>query len=193
MTARRVFWLLLLLAIVGAYHYRRLGLDVLNFGYKFGQLYFNKERLAELDVHGTLVRVYAEPVNSQPLRFIGFDQLQPTLKKAYNDYFTVIENHYPEIFEEHSKTVQAYPKKEILTIIFVSPDTYQSLSKIRGQDSSGHVGFLNTIYLKTYGKNYQVKPMAPTIRHEIFHYLNNYFGITAGFEEAAAQRFGGMK
>lgn len=192
MSARRIFWLLLILALAAAYHYRQTGLDVAHLSYKFTRLYFKKNLITKLNIHGTLVYIYTEPVNDKPLQLVNPEQLQPILKKAYNDYFAIIENRYPEMLEDYPGTIQAYPKKEILNIVLVAPETYESFSQIRGKESSGYIGFLNTIYLKTYGANYQIKAMIPTIRHEIFHYLNNYYGVTAGFEEVAAKRFGSL-
>ena len=193
MKARRIFWLLLLLMAALAIHYRQAGLDIINLGYKFGRLYLTKELVAEFKVINDAIFVYTEPVSGRSLKLLNLDQLQPIIQKSYNDYLTVMENSYPEILEDYPKVARTYPKKGNLTIIFVSPDTYESLNKIRGRDSSGYVGFLNTIYLKTYGSNYQINTMKSTIRHEIFHYLNNYHGLTTGFEETAAKKFGSLK
>lgn len=192
MTARRIFWLLLALTVAASFHYRQAGFDIVNLGHKFGRLYFTKELVAKLQVVDTSIYVYAEPVNGRSLKFVDMENLQPIIKKSYNDYFTVIENKYPEILEVYPEAARTYPGTENLTLVFVSPDTYESLNKIRKRDSSGYIGFFRTIYFKTYGNNHQINAMKSTIRHEIFHYLNNGHGITAEFEEVAAQRFGGM-
>src|SRR3989338_5397701 len=131
MKARRIFWLLLLLMAALAIHYRQAGLDIINLGYKFGRLYLTKELVAEFKVINDAIFVYTEPVSGRSLKLLNLDQLQPIIKKSYNDYLTVMENSYPEILEDYPKVARTYPKKGNLTIIFVSPDTYESLNKIR--------------------------------------------------------------
>ncbi len=190
MTTRRVFWLFLLLTLALAIHYRQVGWDVANLGYRFGQLYLNKEFVAKLDVHGTYVFVYAEQIRGKHLKILDIENLQPIIKKAFNDHETFIAQKYPEILIANPEAAQGYPKNSKLSIIFVSRSTYQSLNKVVGKESSGYIGFLNTIYLDTYGNNYSIKGMKTTIRHEIFHYLNNYYELAAEFEETAAKRFG---
>lgn len=180
---------MLILALAAAFHYRQTGWDVTRLGYKFGRLYFKKELVARLEVHGSQVYVYAEKVNGRHLKILDLENLGPILKKSFNDYEVFLQAKYPEIIMDNPEA-RYYPRQQKLFIIFVSLDTYESLSKIRGRESSGYVGFLNTIYLKTYGDNYSLRAMKTTIRHEIFHYLNNYYGLTREFEEAAAKRFG---
>ena len=192
MTARRIFWLLLCLMIALAIHYRQAGSDIANLSYKFSRLYLTKEFVAELHVNHDSILVYAEPIQGKPLEIVNLDQLQPIIKKAYRDHLVFIEKQYPEILVEHPETDLRSKSRENLTIIFVAPDTYESLSKIRRQDSIGYIGFFNTIYLKTYGTSYRIEWLRAIIRHEIFHYLNNRYGITAEFEEVAAKRFGWM-
>jgi len=195
MTARRIFWLLLLLAILGAYNYRRAGLDALKVAYKFSKLHLTKEFVAEVRVNSNTILIYAEPINSRSLKILDLDQLQPIIKKTIRDYPLFMERHYPEILTNYPEINQGFPSKQEIVFILVTPDTYKYQSIIRRKDSSGHVGFpdTSTIYLKTYGDNYKVTAFKSVIRHEMFHYLNNYYGIPPEeFEEVAAQRSGSV-
>jgi len=202
MATRRVFWLLLLLAIVGAFHYRHAGLDFANFSYKFSRLYWTKQKVLEVQAGPDTINIYVEP-SLEPADFIKSDQLGGIIKESYGHYRLFLEKHYPQI-------VNSYPdnwlqkKAEQVGFIFVSQTTFETLEKINlsGQKIERHTtnayqGFFNMIYFKVSTnidarKNdyFTVTELKPVIRHEIFHYLNNYFKLTGEFEESAAKRFG---
>lgn len=194
MPVRKSYWLGLLLAIALALYYHETVILAVKVGYKFGKLHWTKKFVAELKIYNNSIEVYAEPVNGKSLKILDIEKLQPIIKKAFNDYTVFLEKHYLEILDNYPLKNLNYPSKSRLTIIFVTPDTYKYQSMIRYKESSGHVGFVdpNTIYLKTYGGNYSIGGMKTTIRHEIFHYLNNYYGLASEFEETAAKRFGGF-
>lgn len=194
MTARRVFWLLLVLTIVGAYHYRRFGLDLANFGYQLARLHFAQTLIAQPNIHGNPVSILAEQTKGKSIKFKDLKELEPIIKKAFNDHAIFLRTNYPEIYFKDPGKIHAYPKGQRLSLAFVFTGTYEAINPDRQKNSAGfYLEFLDTIYFQVHQNPYSIKEMRETIRHEIFHYLNKYYAITDEFEEAAAQRFGGMK
>ncbi len=202
MTARRVFWLLLLLAIVGAFHYRRLVFDEINLGYQFSRLQFTKKPVAVVKAGPDIINIYVEP-SLGSADFIKSDQLEIIIKESYNQYHTFLKKHYP-------KVVNSFPdnwfqkRGERIDFFFVSQTTFEILEKTNppGKKIERHVtnayqGFFNIIYFRVSNnidprkiQYFTIMELKPVIRHEIFHHLNNYFELTDEFEETAAKRFG---
>ena len=134
--------------------------------------------------------------------FIEPGQLEIIVTEAYHDYPLFLEKYYPQADDFHDNWPQK--KSEEIDFIFVGQITFESLEKIspptKGIEQhviSAHLGFFNTIYFKVsddidprQARYLIFTELKPVIRHEIFHYLNNRYGITAAFEEMAAKRFG---
>lgn len=189
MKARRIFWLLLLLMAAFTIHYRQVGFDIINLGYKFSRLHLAKQKVSEVRAGPDTIRLYIEAYPKK-IEITDTEQLGIILKEAYKDYDLFLKKYYPEIFFGHLEI--SNKKSETLDFIFVSSTTYEALDRISQQhnSSAAYLIFFNTVYFKTYDSMYRVSEMRTTIRHEIFHYLNNYFGLTTEFEETAAKRFG---
>ncbi|MDP3731087.1 MAG: hypothetical protein Q8R34_01160 [bacterium] len=191
MTVRRIFWLLLVLVLAAAFHYRQAGFDIVNLSYKFGRLNLTKQKVLEVYAGPDVINFYVEAY-PKPITLLNTSQLTPIIRKAYADYFLFLEKNYPEVFYRYQESWDK--KRAQLDFIFVSHGTYETLNRFSKHDSTAaYLVFFDSVYFNTfdYGR-YDVGSMKPTIRHEIFHYLNNYFGLTAEFEEAAAQRFGDL-
>lgn len=189
MTVRRIFWLLLALVLAVAFHYRQTGFDMVNLGYKFGLLHINKQKILEIKVGPDTIGIYVEPY-PKPISLMQTSQLGIILKEAYNDYYLFLEKHYPQIYYARQDDWQK--KGEDLKFIFVNSATYEALEKVKNQHNTNatYLVFFNIVYFKTYDSNYKIWEMRVNIRHEVFHYLNNYYGLAAEFEETAAQIFG---
>src|SRR3989344_2858881 len=97
MTARRIFWFLLVLVLAGAFHYRQAGFDIVNLGYKFGLLHINKKKILEIKVGPDTIGIYVEPY-PKPVTLIQASQLGIILKESYRDYYIFLEKRYPQIF-----------------------------------------------------------------------------------------------
>ena len=192
MTARRIFWLLLMLVLAAAFHYRQAGFDIVNLTYQLGRLHLTKEKILEVRAGPDIINFYIE-AGPRPINLINTSHLATILREAYDDYFLFLKNDYPEVFYSYQ---ESWDKKGAqLNFVFVSSATYESLNRFDKHDSTAaYLIFFDSVYFNTYDHNrrYDVGAMKTTIRHEIFHYLNNYFGLTAEFEEAVAQRFGSM-
>ena len=193
MQRRRIFWLILFLIAAFAIHYRQAGFNVVNLGYKFGRLHLIKQKVFEIKAGQDTIRIYIESY-PQPINLVNSDQLGVIFKEAYSDYYFFLQEHYPQIFHDR---VNGFNKKaEVFDFIFVSSSTYEPIDKIIRHDTAAHLGFSNTVYLKTHdgfnsrNLHYLVVGLKPVIRHEIFHCLNNSYGLADEFEESAAQKFG---
>ena len=202
MTARRVFWLLLLLAVVGAFHYRRVGFDVVNFGYKFGRLHLAKKLVTTITAGPDTIHIYVETY-LESADLIKSEQMETIAEEAYGQYRPFLEKHYAQIVGDFPDNW--YRKKaEEINFVFVRQTTFVALKKINPPVKEiekhfikAYLGFFNTIYFEISDNinprqaQYLIdKELKPIIRHEIFHYLNNRYGLTAEFEETAAKRFG---
>lgn len=188
MTARRIFWFLLALVLAAVFHYRQVGFDMVNLGYKFGLLHITKQKVLEIRVEQDIIGIYVEPY-PRPVTLRQASQLGIILKEAYWDYYIFLKKHYPQLF--YSYRGDWHKTGENLDFIFISDTTYEALDRMMKQHNSNaaYLVFFNTVYFKTYDDTYKILEMRTTIRHEIFHYLNNYYGLTADFEETAAQTF----
>ena len=189
MTARRIFWLLLLLTIAGAFHYRQAGFDIVNSSYQLSRLNFFKQKILEVRAGPDMINFYIE-AHPRTINLINTAHLATILRECYKDYFVFLQKNYPEVFYRYQ---ESWDKKGArLDFIFVSQNTYEALNRFDKHDSTAaYLIFFDSVYFNTFDHPlYDVSTIKPTIRHEIFHYLNNYFGLTAEFEEAAAQRFG---
>lgn len=190
MTARRIFWLLLALIIALSFHYRQVGLDMADLGFKLGRLHWTKQKILEVQAGPDTVRIFIESY-PKPIRIINANRLGIILKEAYGDYYLFLEKHYPQIF--YDRPGGWHKKSENLDFIFVSSATHEALEKvIKRRDANAiYLVFFNVVYFKTFkDSDGEIDGIRTTIRHEIFHYLNNYYGLAAEFEEAAAQKFG---
>lgn len=189
MTARRIFWLLLLLIVASAIPYRQTGFDAVNFSYKFSRLHWTKQKVLEVRTESDTIRIYTESY-PHPVSLIEAEQLGVICRESYRDYYFFLAAHYPEIF--YGRPDGWRKKSENLNFIFLSGITYEAMDRImkRHDTAAVYLIFFNTIYFKAQENSHKIKEARTTIRHEIFHYLNAYYGLTEEFEEAAAQRFG---
>lgn len=189
MAVRRIFWLLLALVLAAAFHYHQAGFDIVNLSYQLGRLQLTKQKVLEVKAGPDVINFYIE-AHPRPINLINTGHLAIILREAYDNYFIFLKKNYPEVFYRYQ---ESWDKKGArLDFIFLSSETYESLNHFDKHNSTAaYLIFFDSVYFNTFDHlRYDVGSMKPTIRHEIFHYLNNYFGLTAEFEEAAAQRFG---
>jgi len=151
--------------------------------YKFGLLYITKEPVGRIRIHGDTIYIHTE--KSKDIQLVNLERLESIIDKAYLDFPVFIKN-------KHKLSIKP-KKKNHLSLIFITKETYAYFDETRDQKTSAF--FHKTprlIFIET-SSSFDIEEEASTVRHEIFHYLTVETGLNGIIPHNSAYEFSRKK
>lgn len=155
--------------------------------YKFAYLRLTRKLITTKDIDGDRVSIYSERSGGKTVELINFDKLETIVRKAYEDFPVFITGKYGILMPPPE-----YNRYDSLSITFVREETYSSYNNIDGSKSHG-LAYRNEIYLRSMNFKYRIATNERLIRHEVFHYLANKYGMAKFLPHPGAYEFGRLK
>ncbi|MDP3962976.1 MAG: hypothetical protein Q8Q39_00585 [bacterium] len=169
------------------YHDIRFGIRYIE---AFTTLEFTKEPFGKpIHHHDLTIVFYRAERGKNPVKIQNAKLLETTVRNAIDQFGPFMKRSY-------GLSVPKSLPRQTVSVIFTGPEIYQRYDDMQPEGTNAHflkgLPFFSRAYIKCFGDTCNIKHMAGTIRHELFHVLTRLSGIeeTKEFnEEKAAGKF----